>query len=378
MIHRIIVTLKIALAVLLPMSLTAAEVEVHPPVSGVSIVLLKGQLVSGDGAYFHEQTQGITKAIIFLESPGGLVAEGLSIGATIAQRGFSTMIAEGKLCASMCGIIWLSGNNRYLQEKSVVGFHAAYVDMKDGNLEVSGTANATIGSFVSTLGLPLKTVQFVARAPPEDMEFINHVGARVLGIDTVLVEKERVLSEFDRPTSQTLALRYASAELYQKICQSWVPYMPTSIQTSSLYVLREGASLVGEAEFLRMSQQELGSMLSNVPEDDILGACLLLELTLRLGGFETGVYGPGYNCNIAETHSQITLCRTQAFWYSDYLMNRIYLIFRDASNSAMRKRYFKGQRAWMAMRENCEGELKCLSRLYLLRFSELYELVSSK
>lgn len=62
---------------------------------GQKIILVKGEIVPGDDTEFYELTSSAERVIVHLESPGGDVETGLSIGSEIAMRGFTTLVLEG-------------------------------------------------------------------------------------------------------------------------------------------------------------------------------------------------------------------------------------------------------------------------------------------
>lgn len=366
------------LATIWASSANAGSFEVFGPLDeGVHVISYKGQVEIGDGSEFLRRTEGIERAIVFLESPGGLVTEGLTIASTIARRGYSTAVMGDRLCASMCGIIWVSGRNRYLSPNAHVGFHSVFVKHKNGKTEVSGSGNAEIGAYLNTIGLPVSAIRYLTTAGPKEMEFIDHVDARKYGIDTVLIDRDTVSPPEERPTPETLASIYGAAGMYRSMCEGLLSYMPQSLGPSADLVYSDAMKMVDQATFDHLIYGELDKLFYGVAKDDTVRICLRAEDVLRDAGMETGIYGPGYDCSQAKTMSQHTLCRAKSLWADDYMMNLIYLIYRDAPMSSLRNRYFKGQRAWMTLRETCEGEVQCLSRQYDNRFAELHELVKS-
>lgn len=362
---------------LAPKPSEAGNFEVFGPFNQVHAILYKGQIEVGDGSEFLRLTEDVERAIVFLESPGGLVSEGLTIASTIARRGYSTAVVADRLCASMCGIIWVSGRNRYLDPESQVGFHSIYVKYEDGSTDISSSGNAEIGAYLNTIGLPVDAIKFLTTAGPREMVFIDHADARTYGIDTVLFKDGSVSPPEERPTPESLALIFGAAGMYQMHCEFWVPHMPKSLAYSKDLVHSEAMTMVDQATFDHLIYGELDRLLYGVEQGDTVRLCLRAEDVLRDSGMETGIYGPGYDCSQANTASQHTLCRERSLWADDYMMNRIYLILRDAPKSSVRDKFFKGQRAWMTMRETCGGEVLCLSRQYENRFAELHELVKS-
>ena len=106
----------------------AAEIK-RVPVAGTDIpmISLRGEIVEGDALKFEQAVEGLDRAAIELDSRGGLVGEALEIGATIRSGGFCTFVSEDEECLSACGLIWVSGTMRFMTNRSLIGFHAAYV-----------------------------------------------------------------------------------------------------------------------------------------------------------------------------------------------------------------------------------------------------------
>jgi hypothetical protein len=164
-------------------SCDAAEFSIvrDPNYPAVPMIFLRGEIKSGDQETFHTLTVNYDKAIVNLFSEGGNVDAALAIGAFIAIKNFATSVPPDVTCASACALIWIAGNHRYLSPSSRIGFHAAYVDSIGGTHE-SGVANATVGAYLTNLGLPLTVVKFATTAPPEGMQWLTIDSARALGI----------------------------------------------------------------------------------------------------------------------------------------------------------------------------------------------------
>jgi hypothetical protein len=58
---------------------------------------------------------------IILDSPGGWIASGRSLGRVIHERGLNTYSFDG--CHSACATAFIAGRNRYLADEARLGFH---------------------------------------------------------------------------------------------------------------------------------------------------------------------------------------------------------------------------------------------------------------
>jgi hypothetical protein len=109
-------------------------------------ILVRGPIEEGDDKRFFEIAEETPRAIVFLESPGGLVTTGISMAAEIGIRGYTTLIQDGSGCHSICAIIWVAGGRRYMSPDAYISVHAAYSskNIANGSFETSelGVANA--------------------------------------------------------------------------------------------------------------------------------------------------------------------------------------------------------------------------------------------
>lgn len=116
-----------------------------------------------------------------LDSNGGKVLDGLTIGQLIHAKGYATVVANNATCASTCGLIWLSGVYRFVGTGSQIGFHAAF--RSDGDeVSESGAANALIGAYLGGLGLSYDAIYYLTEKAPNDIQWLNQADAQRLGI----------------------------------------------------------------------------------------------------------------------------------------------------------------------------------------------------
>src|SRR5689334_10623527 len=100
----------IALAGLLAASTSlaanAATID-YKVIERLNVITVIGRIDSGDEYRFENIVSTIDgPALVILNSPGGVVVDGLDIGLTIHRKGYFTAVPEDSVCASVCGLIW--------------------------------------------------------------------------------------------------------------------------------------------------------------------------------------------------------------------------------------------------------------------------------
>ena len=100
-------------------------------VDGQCVIALQGQVTRDASRKFHGVTEqgrslGCRTTWVLLESRGGSLEDGLSLGKEMRFAGFRTIVRS--TCASSCGLIFLGGIERVLfGPRARIGFHQASV-----------------------------------------------------------------------------------------------------------------------------------------------------------------------------------------------------------------------------------------------------------
>lgn len=152
------------------------------PETSVWVIYIEGDITHGDEKKFRDISLNLKSAIVVLNSDGGSLSPALEIGRIIRVAGYDTVVLDKSVCASSCALIWLAGVDRGVLGSGRVGFHAAYRD-NQGRLEEVGAANALIGGYLTSLGLPTKAILFATSAPPDGILWLTDVGSKESGID---------------------------------------------------------------------------------------------------------------------------------------------------------------------------------------------------
>mgnify|MGYP006285646851 CR=1 FL=1 len=154
---------------------------------GPAIVFVTGEIVPDDHKRFVAKTISLDEAIVVFSSPGGNLIAGVEIGKAIRLKDFTTYVPEGKFCTSACAIAWIGGTRRLMSRDARIGFHAAYRST-GGMQQESGMANAFVGAFFNSIGLPARTVMYLTSASPQEMRWLAPEDADDLGISVKIFE----------------------------------------------------------------------------------------------------------------------------------------------------------------------------------------------
>ncbi len=173
----------------------AASIQHAPLADGREGIYLAGEIVEADLATFEQLAIDYPNAVLFLESPGGVLEPSIEIGKLVHRAGWTTAVLGGSTCQSACALIWLAGTPRYLADDASLGFHASYSE--DGSQRVeTGVGNAIVGFYLSQLGLSQKAVVFATSASPYDIASLDadNSAEAEIGFETAL----DVLPQADR------------------------------------------------------------------------------------------------------------------------------------------------------------------------------------
>lgn len=213
---------------------TCAEITHESSSNGTGVIAIQGEISARDAVTFREIALRYRRAVVGLESNGGELLPAIEIGKLIQLAGFDTVVPSRAVCASSCALIWLAGERRLLASDGQVGFHASY-RAKNGRLEESGVANALIGSYLTSLGLPRSAIIFATTAPPDEILWLTAANKRMAAIDFETIggtspDRDVAAQSVTPPPIQTQPVRNTSAlpsYLPQSLSQSgerWVRF----------------------------------------------------------------------------------------------------------------------------------------------------------
>jgi hypothetical protein len=145
------------------------------------ILVLTGPVDAGDLVRLRNELAGVRPALVLLhDSPGGDLWNGYQVGNRIRDEGLPTAVA-GK-CESACGLIFLSGSERFFSDgrpiaQTMVGLHGAHsVDTKQPLPEL-GPRMAHVIRTMTASKYPADLLQrTVYPRNAEDMVYAFHPG----------------------------------------------------------------------------------------------------------------------------------------------------------------------------------------------------------
>ncbi|MDR6831710.1 MULTISPECIES: hypothetical protein [unclassified Sphingopyxis] len=185
-----------ALAALTSSSAIAAEFYHEVDSDGSALILIFGEIQTGDDSKFRELSVRFPEALVGLDSPGGAIVPALEIGRQIRLRGYSTAVTSSSKCTSACALIWLAGTPRFLDPGGSIGFHASYKD-QGGQLVETGVGNALVGHYLSQLSLSERAVVFATSASPYEVRWLNNSNRLSSGIEFSVADAQPVRAPRD-------------------------------------------------------------------------------------------------------------------------------------------------------------------------------------
>lgn len=354
----------------------AAEIELTiDPGSGLGLIAVEGRIESGDSDRFYDLARGVENGLVFLQSPGGDVQEGLWIAAEIAYRGFHTVVVDGDGCHSICAVIWVSGAERYMADVASISVHAAY-RLPDGTQEgsglaESGVANAMIGAYLNEIGLSMEAIRYFTIARPDQPLLpITPAIAQRLDIDVHVVSDDGMTGPADRPTPRLIARQVVMLGGLSAQCEALLDLDTAYLRMLGQQRLERGHDLFGGELFSHLIPEFTESTRNELDTIGVLGWCLFAEERLRLQGLDPGISGPSFNCSRAGTSVERAICRSPTLWAMDRAMSHIYGVLRDNTRPSVAEELRLAQREWLAGRDRCGESHSCLERHYRDRLAD--------
>ena len=255
--------------------------------------------------------------LVVLDSPGGSLQAGLSIGAQIYDLGFDTIVGPGRECYSACALIWISGIQRNLSAASIIGVHAAYIIDDAGQPWTSGSANASLGAFLNEIGIPEPAIRYITEAGANDVLSITPEIARRLGIDVWEHRDDRIITPFEEPTAYAFARQAAELIGMSQECAFLFSLNGTTLEEMGRQRLSEGHDKFGGELYGDLVPLASNLVKTGREQQGFRAWCLRTEARLRYEELPTGIDSPSFDCMRAGTPDEHTICTFPDLWALD-------------------------------------------------------------
>lgn len=336
------------------------------------IIIMTGEVTEGDAQRFADivATLAGAHATLNVSGPGGLVNEALDIGAQVQEHRFATMVSSQTECYSACALIWLAGPRRYLSADSVIGVHAAFRTSEDETQEESGAANASIGAFLNTIGLPLDAIIYITTAPPNTTLPITPMIARSLGIEVYEQGGMETVTPATAPTAYVLARQVAELAAISTHCSGLLLLDPAAVQQAMEATLSKAHEDFGGERMAEIISWMPSTIRTNVEQDGLVQWCFEAAPRLQIEGLSFGFGGPGFDCARASTLTEQLICDDIELWGPDRAMAALYAAHRERATPEITTRLRDTQRSWIAWRDECGSDAACVLEAYRQRLRD--------
>ncbi len=209
----------------------AAEFSKHAKDSAeVTAIQLSGRIDEGDTYELQLYLSNLPKkpaVVIYLDSPGGNLHEGMRLGKFFHQARIETVVESKTRCTSACALAFLGGRDnsgklkRTKSSSGGVGFHSFSRDFDSDRkysaddlkyvVQRTQTEIFNVAEYLRTVGADMDVLRIMLRAKSNEMNFLTNDDAISFGIlvfdekRNKLIDPTLVLNGLDRrPTAESV------------------------------------------------------------------------------------------------------------------------------------------------------------------------------
>jgi hypothetical protein len=115
---------------------------------------------------------------VVLRSPGGSVSDAMDMGRLIRKNKFATEVEAGRYCTSSCPLVFASGVERRVGERSTIGVHQVYAMSRNGMTAAAGMADvqrmsAEVQKYLRDMGVDLAVWTRAMETPKETLYYFK-------------------------------------------------------------------------------------------------------------------------------------------------------------------------------------------------------------
>jgi uncharacterized protein YecT (DUF1311 family) len=150
-------------------------------------------------------------------------------------------------------------------------------------------------------------------------------------------------------------------------CSELMNVDPVFLRSRGEAILKSGHEMFGGETFVPLLGEYLEMTKSQIAEQGAVRWCIQADANLRADGLDTGITGPSFDCSLAVTPAEQALCASQSLWVLDRVMANVYFHYKRTSAGQEAKEFLNTQRNWLKRRDECAGDVACLSERYSSR-----------
>jgi hypothetical protein len=148
-------------------------------------IFLEGRIDEGAAERLRDELarREIESARVFLNSPGGLLLEGMELGRLIRRRGFSTYIGRQRengadalagSCSSACVFAFIGGVYRFALPQSRIGVHRfSSISPADADADMVQLVSAAIIKYIKEMGVDVDLFDRMSRRGKEQILILS-------------------------------------------------------------------------------------------------------------------------------------------------------------------------------------------------------------
>lgn len=149
-------------------------------------VIMRGPIVQGDGASLDRflsagHNNGHPLTTLQLNSPGGLVREGMALADAVRQYHVNVTVPEDGLCASACFLLFAAGEHKEVGPGARIGIHSATSTGGVGQDDGNGTL--LMARYAAQEGVPAAIVGQMVITDSVNVIWLNEPELRSMGAE---------------------------------------------------------------------------------------------------------------------------------------------------------------------------------------------------
>jgi|LauGreDrversion4_2_1035121.scaffolds.fasta_scaffold84423_4 hypothetical protein len=169
-----------------PVAVSAATLNEFRFDSGDYAINFDGDFTPGTARAFTSKIEAMRSAgkrvtAVFLNSPGGLINEGVMVANAIGNYNIRTFVLPNEYCASACFLVFAAGNIKAADVNAHIGVHSASNGQGVAN-EYSKDATRTMARAAAKWGVSPDIVDRIENTPPNDMAWLSSDDLKMMGV----------------------------------------------------------------------------------------------------------------------------------------------------------------------------------------------------